>query len=59
MLDGDFAGKIVLFPQLSGLPLLGLEELAEQYPEIGTLMEEGYIWSDEAERAMIETFWVR
>ena len=57
MLDGTFAGKIVLFPQLSGLPLLGLEELAEQYPKIGALMEEGNIWSGEAERAMIEEFW--
>ena len=57
MLDGRFAGKIVLFPQLKGLPLMGLEELAAEHPEIGELMEDGYIWSDAAERAMIEKFW--
>lgn len=57
MLDGSFAGKIVLFPQLTGLPLMGLEELAGKYPKIGALMEEGAIWTDEAERAMIEEFW--
>ena len=57
MLDGDFAGKIVLFPNLSGLPLMGLAELGEKYPEIGAAMEEGAIWTNEAERILIETFW--
>ena len=59
MLDGRFAGKIVLFPNLSGLPLMGLEELGETYPEIGAAMEEGSIWTNEAEELLIKTFWVQ
>ena len=59
MLDGRFAGKIVLFPNLSGLPLMGLEELGEKYPEIGAAMEEGSIWTNEAEELLIKTFWVQ
>lgn len=57
MLDGAFAGKIVLFPNLPGLPLLGLPELAERYPDIGEAMNDGMFWTDEAERRLIETFW--
>ena len=55
MLEGRFAGKIVIFPQLKGLPLMGLEELAERYPAIGRHLGDG--WSPEAERELIETFW--
>ncbi len=57
MLEGRFAGKIVLFPQLSGLPLMSLADLGERYPSIGEAMEDGDIWSDEAEALLIETFW--
>lgn len=57
MLDGTFAGKIVLFPNLSGLPLLGLAELAEQHPYIGEAMIDNTFWTDEAERRLIEAFW--
>ena len=59
MLDGRYAGKIVLFPQLSGLPLMSLAELGERYPSIGAAMEDGDIWSDEAEELLIETFWAQ
>lgn len=55
MLDGRFAGKIVVFPQLDGLPLMGLDELAERYPAIGRHLSDG--WSDAAERELLETFW--
>lgn len=57
MLDGTFAGKIVLFPQLTGLPLMGLAELGERYPAIGDAMEDRETWTAEAETALIETFW--
>jgi threonine dehydrogenase-like Zn-dependent dehydrogenase len=57
MLDGTFAGKIMIFPQLTGLPLMGLRELGEEYPEIGQHLEGGEIWTLEAEKAMIERFW--
>ncbi len=57
MMEGRYAGKIVIFPQLTGLPLMGLEELAEQYPDIGAAMGPEKIWTAEAERLLIETFW--
>lgn len=55
MLEGRFAGKIVIFPQLDGLPLLGLDELADRYPSIGRHLDDG--WNHNAERELIETFW--
>ncbi len=57
MLDGAFAGKIMIFPQLSGLPLTGLRELGERHPAIGEHLEGGDIWTLDAERALIEEFW--
>lgn len=57
MLDGTFAGKIMIFPQLTGPPLMGLRELGERYPDIGEQLEEGEIWTLEAERVFIERFW--
>ncbi len=56
MIEGEFAGKIMIFPQLSGLPLTGLAELAELHPEIGSLMAPGNVWTVEAENKMIEMF---
>lgn len=55
MLEGRFAGKIVIFPQVSGMPLLSLDELAEQHPAIGRALGERGQWSSEAERLLIET----
>ncbi len=59
MLEGRFAGKIMIFPQLSGLPLMGLDELAEKYPDIGAKLAAGNLWSEAAETALIETFRAR
>jgi len=57
LIEGRFAGKIVIFPQLTGLPLLELTELAEKYPGIGALMDEGHSWTRAAEAMLFETFW--
>ena len=57
MLDGRFAGKIMIFPQLTGLPLVGLEELPESYPDIAASLGDGGMWTAEAEAALIERFW--
>lgn len=55
MLDGRFAGKIVIFPQVSGMPLLGLDELADKYPDIGSALGPQGQWTSEAERRLLET----
>lgn len=57
MMEGRYAGKIVIFPQLTGLPLMGLEQLAQEYPKIGAAMGPERIWTAEAERLLFETFW--
>lgn len=58
MLDGDFAGKIMIFPQLEGLPLQGLDDLARANPEIGALMADGK-WTPAAEKLLFETYHAR
>ena len=55
VLEGRFAGKVVIFPQVRGVPLLSLGELAEQYPSIGEALGERGQWTPEAERLLIET----
>ncbi len=55
MLEGRFAGKIVIFPQVSGVPLLGLDELAARFPHIAEALGERGQWTSEAERCLIET----
>lgn len=57
MMNGRFPGKIVIFPQISGLPLLGLDELADHYPTIGQHLADGKWWTAAAEAALIEAFW--
>jgi threonine dehydrogenase-like Zn-dependent dehydrogenase len=55
--DGRFPGKVVIFPQLRGLPLTALTELDSNYPEVGAKLAPGHIWTAEAERALFEQFW--
>lgn len=51
LVDGRYPGKIVIFPQLTGLPLTGLDELAAD-PEIGPLLAPDGSWTSAAERAL-------
>ena len=55
LVDGRFPGKIVVFPQLSGLPLTGLAELADD-PEIGPLLGSDGSWTAAAEEALFARF---
>jgi hypothetical protein len=57
MMEGRFAGKIVIFPQITGLPLTGVTELKEAYPEVAAELKAGQIWTPEAEQVLIERFW--
>jgi len=57
MVDGKFAGKIVIFPHLEELPLLGLNELAETLPEVAEKLGPGNMWTKEAEEALFEKYW--
>lgn len=58
MIDSKFPGKILVFPQIKELPLLGLEELHEALPEVGSKLGAGNIWTKEAEQALFAHFGV-
>jgi threonine dehydrogenase-like Zn-dependent dehydrogenase len=47
-----YPGKVVVFPQLPDLPLMGLTELHERLPEIAAHLEAGRYWTRDAERAL-------
>ena len=57
MIDGRFPGKIVIFPQLRGLPLTSLEVLAASDPEIAAALGEGGTWTREAEATLFARYW--
>jgi threonine dehydrogenase-like Zn-dependent dehydrogenase len=54
---GRFPGKVIVFPQIQNLPLLGLKELAERLPEVAAKLGEDFLWTKEAEEVLIEKFW--
>ncbi len=56
MMESRYPGKIVIFPQIKGLPLLGLDELEAHYPNIAALLGPNAAWTLEAERALLEHF---
>jgi threonine dehydrogenase-like Zn-dependent dehydrogenase len=47
-----YPGKVVIFPQLPDLPLMGLTELHEHLPEVAAHLEAGRYWTRDAERAL-------
>ncbi|NOZ51295.1 MAG: alcohol dehydrogenase catalytic domain-containing protein [Chloroflexi bacterium] len=57
MMEGRYPGKIVIFPQLPNLPLLGLHDLQHDFPDVAAQLGPGYLWTKQAEAALIERFW--
>lgn len=57
MIDGRFPGKIVIFPQLRGLPLTSLEDLATGDPDIAARLGDGGTWTREAEATLFARYW--
>ena len=57
VLDSKYPGKVVIFPQITGLPLMSLKELPEKLPEVAAKLGENLMWTNEAEEALIETLW--
>ena len=54
MMDGRFPGKIVIFPQIEEMPLMGLSEVKGHYPDIAAKFGEGDSWTQAAEDALLE-----
>ena len=57
LMAGRYPGKIVIFPQLPDLPLMGLDELKEKLPAVGEKLGPGNTWTQEAEEALFEELW--
>ena len=54
--DGLIPGKIVIYPQIEGLPLTRLDELDEQLPDIAEKLGPSCSWTNAAEIALLEHF---
>ncbi len=57
MIEGRYAGKIIIFPQIYDLPLMGLNEMKEKLPDIAEKLDTGDMWTAEAEAALFEKYW--
>jgi threonine dehydrogenase-like Zn-dependent dehydrogenase len=57
LIDGRFPGKIVIFPQLRGLPLTSLDELATGDDELAASLGEGGTWTRDAEAILFARYW--
>ncbi len=57
MMEGRYAGKVVIFPQIDDLPLMSLAELREAHPDVAAHLGPEGQWTPEAERALIEKLW--
>lgn len=57
MIDGRYAGKIIIFPQFPDLPLIGLDDLHKIHPDIAEKLESGNMWTIEAEEALFEKYY--
>lgn len=55
--EGRFPGKVIIFPQLTDLKLTSIRELHDKIPEVARHLENGDIWTFDAEKALIEKFW--
>lgn len=57
VMEGRYPGKIVIFPQIRGLPLMGLDELIENLPEVAEKLAAGNVWTTAAEETLFEKYW--
>ncbi len=57
LVEGRYSGKVIIFPQIHDLPLMGLDELKEKLPDVAERLEPGDMWTNEAEKALIEKYW--
>jgi hypothetical protein len=57
MIDGRFSGKVLIFPQLRGLPLTAVDELARTDPEIAAGLGPDGMWTAAAEAALFKRYW--
>ena len=59
LMEGRYAGKIVIFPQLRGLPLTSLEDLAAHDADFGAALGPGGTWTTDAEAVLFAHYLAR
>jgi len=52
--NGTFPGKIIVYPHITDLPLISLDELKEKFPHTGRFFSEKGNWTREAEKTLLE-----
>jgi len=57
VMDSKYPGKVIIFPQIQNLPLTSLKELGERLPEVAAELGEDNMWTNAAEKALIEKLW--
>lgn len=57
VIESKYPGKIVVFPQIHDLPLMGLNELEEKLPKVAEKLGPSNMWTVEAEAALFEECW--
>ncbi len=55
LVDGSYSGKVLIFPQIHDLPLMGLDGLKETLPDVAEKLAPGDTWTDEAEKALFDS----
>ncbi len=51
--SGKYPGKTVIFPHIADLPLLSIEELKTQMPNVYAKLRDGAFWTQEAEDELL------
>lgn len=57
VMEQRYPGKIVIYPHLDELPLIGLPQLKSLLPTVHAQLGPGETWTNAAERALFEAYW--
>ncbi|PUA80672.1 alcohol dehydrogenase catalytic domain-containing protein [Nocardioides currus] len=55
LVDGAYSGKVLIFPQIHDLPLMGLDRLKDELPEVAEKLGPGDTWNGEVEQALFDS----
>ena len=57
VIESQYPGKIIIFPQIESLPLIGLDELDKKFPDVAENLDQGIFWTVASEAALFEKLW--
>ena len=58
MQEAKYSGKVVIYPMVLDFPLCSIAELETRVPRVFSLLEDGMIWTQEAEREFLRAMGV-